>query len=55
LKVKVIRAILHEGKRVEPGKVLDVPEPLAKELVFSGKCAFPGSEPAEPEKEKSKK
>jgi len=58
VKVKVLRAILHEGKHKEAGAVIDVPELLAKELVFSGKCVFPGSKPAEPvepEKKESKK
>lgn len=55
MKVKVVRAILHEGKHQPVGKVFDVPDLLAKELVASGKCCFPGSEPAEPEKKESKK
>ena len=55
MKVKVLRAILHEGKHKEAGAVIDVPELLAKELVFSGKCAFAGSAPVEPEKKESKK
>jgi len=40
LKVKVVRAILHEGKHQKIGTVLDLPDVLAKELVFLNKAEF---------------
>jgi hypothetical protein len=55
MKVKIVRAILHEGKHQKIGTVLDVPKELANELVFSKKCVFASGEPEEPGKKESKK
>ena len=54
MKVKIISAILHEGKHVEVGKVIDVPDNLAKELVYLNKAEWVGTQAA-PDEGKSKK
>ncbi|MBK9362997.1 MAG: hypothetical protein IPM99_18785 [Rubrivivax sp.] len=48
MKVTVLRAFLLKGERVEPGKVLDLADPLAKELMGMGKVEAAASAKPKP-------
>jgi hypothetical protein len=57
MKVKVIRAILHQGKPQKISTILDLEKNLANELVYLGKCEFVSNKmvESEPEPEPEKK
>jgi hypothetical protein len=54
LKVKVLSPIEHDGKRVEPGKTVSVPEETAEALVSAG-AAEPVTDKVEPPEKKPAK
>lgn len=48
MKCTVLRAFLLKGERVEPCKVLDLADPLAKELMGMGKVEATATAAAKP-------
>jgi hypothetical protein len=46
VKVRVLRAFLLQGKRVDAGKVIDLPKALATELVGANKAEIVREPPA---------
>jgi hypothetical protein len=45
MQVKVTRAFLHKGERQEPGTVLDLPDPIGREIVAMGKAELVAGAP----------
>jgi hypothetical protein len=48
IEIRVKRAFLHRGARVEPGEVVRVDDLAASELVWLGRAVLVGDEPASP-------
>jgi hypothetical protein len=48
VEIRVKRAFLHKGARVEPGEVVTVDAMSASELVWQGRAELVGAEPASP-------
>ena len=59
MKLKVVKSIFVDGKSKKVGEIIDLPDPIANEMIYLGKCVKIGKEPVtvpeETPKAKSKK